>query len=201
MAQIRPIAVQQRRDEVYAALQYTASFHCLAEEWHGCEELKPTPNEKWNFVERKVEAKKHRMVWCAAGSQFRCMRCGRSSKHMKMPGKCEGPRWSGKNSDHMLNAWGRMHLGGEYHGEESGLKWRTLGSVQEVFGLCAVPSEAKADEPLQIREERHDSARENVENNPQARREGKDRNANGRKVEGEKKKSYQERVQEVDGHF
>ena len=28
----------------------------------------------------------------------------------------------------------------------------------------------------------------------------RDRNANGRKVEGEKK-SYQERVQEVDGHF
>ena len=89
---------------------------------------------------------------------------------MKMPGKCEGPRWSGKNSDHTLNAWRRMHLGGEYHGEESGLKWRTLGSVQEVFGLCAVPSEANADEPLQIREERHDSVRENVENNPQARR-------------------------------
>ena len=28
-----------------------------------------------------------------------------------------------------------------------------------------------------------------------------DRNAKGWKVEGEKKKSYQERVQEVDGHF
>ena len=87
---------------------------------------------------------------------------------MKMAGKCEGPRWSGKNSDHTLNACGRMHRGGEYHGEENGLKWRTLGLVQEVLRLCAVPSEAKADEPLQIRKE--DSVRENVENNPQARR-------------------------------
>ena len=80
---------------------------------------------------------------------------------MKMAGQCEGRRWSGKNSDHTLNALGRMHLGGEYHGEESGHKWRTLGLVQEVFGLCAVPSEANADEPLQISEERDESVREN----------------------------------------
>ena len=34
MAQIEPSTVQQRREEVYAVLQYAASFYCLVEEWH-----------------------------------------------------------------------------------------------------------------------------------------------------------------------
>ena len=34
-------------EEVYAALQYAASFHCLVEEWKDCEELRPKPKEKW----------------------------------------------------------------------------------------------------------------------------------------------------------
>ena len=38
-AQIRASTVQQRREEVFAALQYAASFHCLVEEWQDCEEL------------------------------------------------------------------------------------------------------------------------------------------------------------------
>ena len=33
MAQVRAITVQQERDEVYAALQFAANFHCLVEEW------------------------------------------------------------------------------------------------------------------------------------------------------------------------
>ena len=46
MAQIRASTGQQNREEVYAALQYAACFHCLAEKWHDCEELKPKPKEK-----------------------------------------------------------------------------------------------------------------------------------------------------------
>ena len=46
VAQIRASTVQQKRKEVYAALQYTASFHSLAEEWKDCEELKPMNKEK-----------------------------------------------------------------------------------------------------------------------------------------------------------
>ena len=38
MAEVRAITIQQ---QVYAALQYAASFHCLVEEWKDCEELKP----------------------------------------------------------------------------------------------------------------------------------------------------------------
>ena len=51
MAQARASTVKQERDEVYAALQYAASFHCMVEEWKDCEELKPKSKEKWIFVE------------------------------------------------------------------------------------------------------------------------------------------------------
>ena len=46
MAQVRARTVQQEREEVYAALQYAASFHCLVEEWKDCEEVRPKPKEK-----------------------------------------------------------------------------------------------------------------------------------------------------------
>ena len=38
MAEFRASTVQQRREEVYAALQYAASFHCLVKEWKDCED-------------------------------------------------------------------------------------------------------------------------------------------------------------------
>ena len=40
MAEVRADTMKQEREEVYAALQYVASFHCWVEEWN-CEELKP----------------------------------------------------------------------------------------------------------------------------------------------------------------
>ena len=43
MVEARVKTLQQEREEVYAALQYAASFHCLVEQWKGCEELKPKP--------------------------------------------------------------------------------------------------------------------------------------------------------------
>ena len=48
IAETRAKTVQQEREreEVYAALQYAASFHCLVEEWKDCEELKPKPKEE-----------------------------------------------------------------------------------------------------------------------------------------------------------
>ena len=41
MAEARAETMRQEREEVYVALQYAASFHCLVEEWEDCEELKP----------------------------------------------------------------------------------------------------------------------------------------------------------------
>ena len=45
IAQTRANTVQQEREEVYEALQYAASFHCMVEEWKDCEELLPQPKE------------------------------------------------------------------------------------------------------------------------------------------------------------
>ena len=65
IAEARAETMQQEREEVHAALQYAASFHCLVEQWKGCEELKPKPKEKWVFVDKKGEETKHRTEWCA----------------------------------------------------------------------------------------------------------------------------------------
>ena len=59
MAEARAKTVQLEREELYAALQYAASFHCLVEEWKDCEELKPKPKEKWIFVDKKIEEARH----------------------------------------------------------------------------------------------------------------------------------------------
>ena len=40
LVQMRTSIVQQKREEVYAALRCAANFHCLVEEWHDCAELK-----------------------------------------------------------------------------------------------------------------------------------------------------------------
>ena len=92
MAEARAETTQQEREEVYAALQYAASFLCLAEQWKDYEEFKPKPKEKWIFVDKKSEETKHRTEWCAEVDRYRCMSCGGGSKYMKMPGKCPGPK-------------------------------------------------------------------------------------------------------------
>ena len=103
VAQARANTVQQEREEVYAALQYAASSHCLVEEWKDCEELKPQPKDKLIFVDKKMEETRHRTEWCAATGRYRCMRCGRGSKYMKMKGKCVGPMYL----EHCLGRWGK----------------------------------------------------------------------------------------------
>ena len=49
MAEARAETIRQEREEVYVALQYAASFHCVVEQWKDCEELKLEPKEKWIF--------------------------------------------------------------------------------------------------------------------------------------------------------
>ena len=96
MAEARAENMKQEREEVYVALQYAASFHCLVEEWKYCEELQSKPNEKWSFVDKRTEGMKHRTEWCAEANRHRCMSCGRGSKYMKMPGRCEGAKFLSK---------------------------------------------------------------------------------------------------------
>ena len=66
MAEARATTVQQGREEVHAALQHAASFHCLVEEWKDRGELKPKPKDKWIFVDKKSWETKHRTEWCEA---------------------------------------------------------------------------------------------------------------------------------------
>ena len=108
MAQTRAKTVQHEGEVVHAALQYAARFHCLVEEWKDCEELKPKSKEKWILVDKKMEETKHRTEWCATANKFRCMRCGRGSKYMKMPGTCSRPKYLSKN----LGKWRKRHFGG-----------------------------------------------------------------------------------------
>ena len=77
MVEVRAKTVQQESEEMYAPLQYAASFHCLVEEWKNCEEIQPQPEQKWIFVDKKREETKHRTEWCAEANKYRCMRCGR----------------------------------------------------------------------------------------------------------------------------
>ena len=58
MAEARAKTMQKEREEVSAALQYAASFHCLVQEWKDCDELEPKPKEKWIFVFRGPEETK-----------------------------------------------------------------------------------------------------------------------------------------------
>ena len=64
--QVRTRPVQQAKEEVYAAMQYVPSFHCLVEERKDCEELRPKPRAKWVFVNNKRKAKTHRTECVAA---------------------------------------------------------------------------------------------------------------------------------------
>ena len=88
--------MKQEREEVYVAMQFAAIFHCLVEEWKDCEELRPKPKEKWSFVDKRRERMKHRPEWCAEANRYRCVRCGKGSKYMKMPGRCDGPQFLSK---------------------------------------------------------------------------------------------------------
>ena len=97
MAEARAETVQHEREEVYAAWQYAASSQCMVEQWKDCEELRPKPKEKLIFVYKKSEGTKHRTEWRAEADKYRCMRCGRGSKYMKMPGKSTGPRFLSKS--------------------------------------------------------------------------------------------------------
>ena len=68
----------------------------------------PQAKEKRIDVDKKREEAKPRTEWCAAASKYRCMRCGRGSKHMKLQGTCTGP----KSLAIILGTWRKQHMGG-----------------------------------------------------------------------------------------
>ena len=87
MAQIRVSTFQVRREEVCAAFAVRSQFSLLG--WRCCWIVKNLSRRRRKvcLCDRKVEAKKHRTEWCATTTRDCCMRCGRSSKKVKLPGK------------------------------------------------------------------------------------------------------------------
>ena len=57
---------------------------------------------------KSLSQSRKRTEWCAEADRYRCMRCGRGSKYMKMPGRCNGPKFLSKS----LTKWRRRFLGG-----------------------------------------------------------------------------------------
>ena len=55
------------------------------------DEVEPNKEEKWQFVRKKSEGRKHRTERCKdLGGEFKCMRCGKRSKKENIPGICLG---------------------------------------------------------------------------------------------------------------
>ena len=144
MAEVRAVTVKHGREEVYVALQYAASFHCLVEEWKDCEELRSKQKEKWFFVDKRRERIKHRTEWCADANRYRCMRCERGSKYMKMPGTCDGPTFLSKR----LGKWSSRHLEGRDLVRRMDSQ-RSFDVVQKVFGICEAKNGTEIDKLLQ----------------------------------------------------
>ena len=113
-------------------LQYAASFHCLVEEWRGCEELEPKPKEKWVFVDREVESKNHRTQWCAATSRYRCLRCGR--KQYEYEDARGGVRaqggWEWNATPPKLKKWEKARMGEQDMVRRVGPMVRRLSSAE-----------------------------------------------------------------------
>ena len=61
-----------------------------------------------DFFDQKREETKHRTEWCAEANRYRCMRCGRGSKYMKMSWTCKGPKFFSKKH----GKWRSCHVGG-----------------------------------------------------------------------------------------
>ena len=152
MTQARAKTVQQEREEVYAVFQYAASFHCLVEEWNDCEELMPQPKEKWSSVDKNRKETRDRTEWCAAAGKYRCIRCGRGSKHMKMQGKNTGP----EN--------GESDIWEDTTCKKNGQVERSSDLVQKMFGFCTTENGTKVDELWQAGENGHERIWKDVQN-------------------------------------
>ena len=93
MAEIRAKTFQQERERGACSLAVL---------------LRLKQKENWIFVDQKREEMKHQSEWCAQANRYRCVMWRRSSKCMKMPGKCTGSKYlSGK-----FGKWRKRHLGG-----------------------------------------------------------------------------------------
>ena len=119
--------------------------------------------EKWT-EDQQVETQKHR---AECGVQQQANIAVRDAEEAATIFKCrEHARVQGdwRRTPTTSGKMERRAFGRTRHGEESRPKWRGLGVVQKVLGLCAVPLGAETDEPLQARTDGHERVWEDVKN-------------------------------------
>ena len=168
MAEARAKIVQQERErergreEVFAALQHAASFHCLLEKWKDCEELEQRPKEQWIFVDKQRKETKHRTNCCGEANKYRCMRCGRGSQYMKMQGKCIRP----KNTCQNFGKWRKRHLGGHDKVRRLDRQGEVLIWCRKMNRLCEAKDGTQVDGLLQAGESGHKRIRQDGKTNP-----------------------------------
>ena len=116
---------------MYVALHYAA--------------LKPEPKEKWLFVDKKSEAMTHRTEWCGEADRYRCWRCGRGSKYLKMPRKIHGTKLLIKRFGKMESAsFGEVMTSSEEWTEKEGFSY----GAAKCSGYARQRIESKASELL-----------------------------------------------------
>ena len=129
MAQVEATTVQQKSEEVHAALQYAASLHSLVEEWQDCEELKYQAKRDVDLCKQENGSKKPPHGTVCGCKQLSLHEVWRNSKKMKMQGKCKGSRWLEKDSRLTIKRWSEAHLGGR-------AMVRSVDRNEEAFFCC-----------------------------------------------------------------
>ena len=95
MAQTRAKTVKQEREEVHS-LAVCGQFSLSG---RGLERLcraQVAAERKVGFCGQEGKEARHQTEWCANDSKYRCMRCGKGSKWMKIQGECSGPKYLSK---------------------------------------------------------------------------------------------------------
>ena len=89
MAQLKASTAQQKKERRFTRHCSTQLPSTVLSK--SGEELEPKPKEMFAFVNKQLEAKKHRTELCAANNQIPLREMQREqSEDMQMPGKCGG---------------------------------------------------------------------------------------------------------------
>ena len=110
--EIRASTVQKKKRRFTRGCNVQPAFIVWWRKGKAAKSSNQSQKKSWTVVAKNGEADNHRVEWSAAACE-----CGRSSK---------------------AESVGENAIGRTRGGEESGPKWRGLGVVLKVFGLCGV---------------------------------------------------------------
>ena len=103
MAEARPETMQQEMEELYAALQYAARFHCLVEEWtdrekswFGAESVRDMRGKEWTETDERLQAgadgHPKRMATCWMLKRLQVLEDGGVATKEARSWRIEGPK-------------------------------------------------------------------------------------------------------------